>query len=108
MSKLFLIPLISILASLSEADCFNSKNDVTENAQMIRMVSKDLGWNIGITKSLGVAGIIRAKKELYPDGDIKVCIEERDGDLKFIMHSNSAEAKEAKWHFLTASKTGWF
>lgn len=100
--------IIALLASLLEADCFNATDDLTENAQKIRLVSKDLGWEVGTVKSLSVAGVIRGKRELYPDGNIKLCIKEVDGDLKFIMYSNSEEASEAKWYFLTASKTGWF
>ncbi len=99
---------VTLFASLLEANCFNTTNDITENAQKIRLVSKKLGWEVGTIKSISVACIHKGKQEIYPDGSIKICIEERDGDLKFIMHSNSNEAKKAKWHFLTASKTGWF
>jgi len=97
-----------LLASSIKASCFNAKKDITENAQMIRLTSKNIGWEVGLVKSITVSGILKAKQELYPDGDIKFCIDERDGDLKFIMHSSSVESSKAKWHFLTASKTGWF
>jgi hypothetical protein len=106
MKKTLFIPFM--VASMLQASCFNAGEDLTENAQNIRLTSKSMGWEVGTVKSLSVATLIKAKQELYPDGSIKVCIKENDGDLKFIMHSSSTETTEAKWHFLTASKTGWF
>ena len=106
MKKILFIPVI--VATLLQASCFHAGEDLTENAQNIRLTSKSLGWEVGTVKSLSVAAIIKTKQELYPDGSINICIEENDGDLKFIMHSTSAETTNAKWHFLTASKTGWF
>ena len=106
MKKILLISLL--IATILQAACFNAGTDLTENAQHIRLTSKSLGWEVGTVKSISVATILKAKQELYPDGNINVCIEEQDGDLKFIMHSTSAESTEAKWYFLTASKTGWF
>ena len=104
----YILTIILTFASLVEANYFKATPDITENAQKIRLISKDLGWEVGTIKSLSVAGIIKAKQEIYPDGDIQLCIAENDGDLKFIMNSSSDEATSAKWHFLTASKTGWF
>lgn len=102
------ILLISLVATIISANCFKADKDLTINAQKIRLISKEIGWSVGIAKSLIVAGAIKAKQEIYPDGELKVCIEEKDGDLKFIMHSSSIEAEKAKWIFLTASKHGWF
>jgi len=102
-----LLTVLFVTATI-HASCFHAGADLTENAQNIRLTSKSLGWEVGTIKSLSVATLIKAKQELYPDGSINVCIEENDGDLKFIMHSSSTETTEAKWHFLTASKTGWF
>ena len=99
---------VLLTATQLQASCFDAGDDLTVNAQHIRLTSKSLGWEVGTVKSLSVAGIIKAKQELYPDGSIEVCIAEKDGDLKFIMHSSSVEASPASWHFLTASKTGWF
>jgi len=105
---LWFIQLIVLFTSGLGAACFHATNDLTENAQKIRLVSNKLGWKVGTVKSLSIAGVIKAKQEIYPDGNIKVCIAEKDGDLKFIMYSNSIEESEPQWHFLTASKTGWF
>jgi len=106
MKKYILFTLL--LASHLGAACFHATDDLTENAQKIRLISDELGWKVGTVKSLSVAGVIKAKQEIFPDGNIKVCIAEKDGDLKFIMYSNSIEESEPQWHFLTASKTGWF
>ncbi len=106
MNKYILFIIITL--NFLQASCFDAGDDLTVNAQHIRLTSKSLGWEVGTVKSLSVAGIIKAKQELYPDGSIEVCISEKDGDLKFIMHSSSIEASTASWHFLTASKTGWF
>ncbi len=38
----------------------------------------------------------------------KVCIEEKDSDLYFIMKSSSDDADKPEWHFLKSSKKGWF
>jgi len=100
--------LLLLLASSLEATCFHATDDITGNAQQIRLTSDKLGWKVGKLKSLSISSIIKAKQELFPDGSIKICIEERDGDLKFIMYSSSIEESNPKWHFLTASKTGWF
>ena len=105
--KKYLFPIL-ILASFLEANCFQTIDDLTVNAQKIRLHSKQIGWEVGTLKSLSVSGLIKVKQELLPDGSIKVCIDERDGDLKFIMYSSSIEESDPKWHFLTASKTGWF
>ncbi len=96
------------LSAFIHAGCFKATDDLTVNAQQIRLISDALGWKVGKLKSLSVAGIIKTKQEILPDGNIKVCIEERDGDLKFIMYSSSIEESDPQWHFLTASKTGWF
>jgi hypothetical protein len=104
----YILLISSLVATILKASCFDAGTDFTENAQYIRLASKSLGWEVGTIKSLSIATILKAKQELYPDGNINVCIEEQDGDLKFIMHSTSIEATDAKWHFLTASKTGWF
>jgi len=106
MIKKILIP--TLLYTTLSASCFTANDEVTINAQEIRLMSKKLGWEVGIAKSFTVSGIIKAKQAIYPDGKINVCIAENDGDLKFIMHSSSIEATEAKWYFLTGSKTGWF
>lgn len=109
MKKLLLIfALVTSFAFASQTECFNATNDIAVNAQKIRLSSKLLGWEVGQIKSFTVAGIIKAKQKMYPDGVIKVCIKELDGDLKYIMYSTSTEDKDPKWHFLTASKTGWF
>ncbi|QOR61228.1 hypothetical protein ACM66Z_07145 [Sulfurovum sp. ST-21] len=100
--------LMPLLASLLGAGCFKATDDLTVNAQQIRLISDSLGWKVGKLKSLSIAGLIRTKQEIFPDGSIKVCIQERDGDLKFIMYSSSIEESDPQWHFLTASKTGWF
>lgn len=99
---------ILLISATIQASCFRAGDDLTENAQKIRLVSKSIGWKVGTVKSLSIAAIIKAKQELYPDGSIKICIDEKDGDLKYIMYSTSIETSEPSWHFLTASKSGWF
>jgi len=91
------------------AGCFESEESLTKVAQDIRLEAKTMGWVVGVTKSLTVAGIIKAKEELFPDGKVTVCIKHLDGDLKFSMRSDSVEEDgKQSWHFLTGSKTGWF
>jgi hypothetical protein len=109
MKKLLLIfAFVTSFVFANQIECFTATNDLAVNAQKIRLSSKLLGWKVGQIKSFAIATIIKAKQKMYPDGEIKVCIKELDGDLKYIMYSTSTEDKDPKWHFLTASKTGWF
>lgn len=90
------------------SNCFDCKNSTMEIAQQIRQEAKDMNWDIGKIKSISIAGIIKGKKVVFPDGDMEVCLKEKDGDLEYIMKSSSSDATRAKWHFLSSSKKGWF
>ena len=95
------------LSTLQASDCFEAEKGAMAIGQQIRQVAQDMGWKIGKMKSISVGGVIKGKKALYPDGDMEVCLEEKDGDLHFIMKSSSDDADKAKWHFLKSSKKGW-
>jgi len=101
--------MTTVFVTASFAGCFTVDMPLTTVAQKVRLESKYMGWSVGISKSLAVAGIIKAKQEIFPDGTVRVCIKEQDGDLKFSMQSDSIEeGSEKKWYFLTGSKSGWF
>ena len=109
---IFILPLISLMPSLLHAgffnDCFTSKKDIMEIAQQLRQESQSMGWEISKVKSVSVAGIIKGKKAIYPDGELEVCLKESEGHLKYIMKSSSSDAGAPKWHLLSSSKKGWF
>lgn len=104
---LFLL-LVSLSAISIFAKCFDAKESTMEIAQQIRQQAKDMGWKVGKVKSISIAGIIKGKKTIYPDGNMEICLKEKDGDLQYIMNSSSKDAEKAEWHFLKSSKKGWF
>ncbi len=106
-TTLFLL-LMSLGANTIFANCFDSKESTMEIAQQLRQESKDMGWKVGKIKSISIAGIIKGKKTIYPDGDMEICLQEKDGDLQYIMNSSSKDAEKAEWHFLSSSKKGLF
>ncbi len=89
-------------------DCFTAKDSAMEIAQQLRQESKDLGWEIGKVKSVTVAGVVKSKRAVYPDGDVEVCLQEKDGRLNYKIQSSSKDADKATWHLLKKSKKGWF
>lgn len=89
------------------SNCFEAKTSTFEIGQQIRQEAKNAGWDIGKMKSITVGGIIKTKHAIYPDGDMEVCLKEKDGDLYFIMKSTSDDAEKPEWHFLKSSKKGW-
>ena len=92
----------------SSDNCFIIKDSTNEIAQQLRQEADIMKWDIGKIKSFSIAGIIKGKKAIYPDGKIEVCLKEIDGDLKFKMKSDSKDSKKEEWHFLSSSKKGWF
>lgn len=109
MKKTILLLLVTSLgANTIFANCFDTKESTMEIAQQLRQEANELGWKVGKLKSISIAGIIKTKKAIYPDGNLEVCLEEKDGDLQYIMNSSSKDAEKAKWHFLTSSKKGAF
>lgn len=103
-----LVVLGLLLSTSLAGNCFEAEKGAMAIGQQIRQEAQDMGWKIGKMKSISVGGVIKGKKALYPDGDMEVCLEEKDGDLHFIMKSTSDDASEPEWHFLKSSKKGWF
>ena len=102
------LAILGLLFSTSlVGNCFEAEKGAMAIGQQIRQVAQDMSWKIGKMKSISIGGVIKGKKVLYPDGDMEVCLEEKDGDLHFIMKSSSNDADKAKWHFLKSSKKGW-
>jgi len=112
MQKIIIVAFISLMPSLLHAgifdNCFSSKEEIMEVAQQIRQESQSMGWEIGKVKSISVAGIIKGKKAVYPDGKLEVCLKESEGSLLYIMKSSSTDAGTPEWHLLSSSKKSWF
>jgi len=105
---LFVTNLDAGLLSQIFDNCFEAKEGATQIGQQIRQEASSMGWKVGKLKSITVGGVVKGKRAIYPDGEIEVCLKEKDGDLHFIMKSTSDDAEQAEWHFLKSSKKGFF
>ncbi|MDA8083092.1 MAG: hypothetical protein M0024_05495 [Nitrospiraceae bacterium] len=63
-----------------------------------------MGWKVGTATSLAVAAIIEGKVELYPKGDVEVCLRHNRGILQFKAQSLSVDAGIAEWHTLKGKR----
>jgi hypothetical protein len=106
----FYISTIGIIACLmnptilSAEECFNSSGKLNEDAQTIRLKTRDMGWSVGKPSSLAAATIIEGKVKLYPKDNVEVCLREHGGDLQIKAQSKSEDAGKAKWHVIRSRK----
>jgi len=64
-----------------------------------------MGWNVGKATSVTAGIFIRGKANLYPQGQVNVCLRVNyNNELEFKAQSTSTDADKAEWRNLLAKK----
>lgn len=97
--------LPSVGSAWGQENCFQASGMANEDAQNIRLLALDMGWEVGKTTSLTAAGIVKGKVKLYPKDAVDVCLRQFGQDeLQILAQSRSEDAGKATWHKIPAKR----
>jgi len=97
--------IVTVSASSYANSCFEAKGRAFSDAQSIRKIAKNMGWNVGKATSVTAGIFIRGKAKLYPQERVNVCLRiNYKNELEFKAQSKSTDAGEAEWRNLLAKK----
>ncbi len=100
-----LVTIVGISTFLNADNCFDATGKAFKDAQTIRKVAVNMGWEIAKTTSITAGTFIKGKKTLYPQDNLEVCMkEDYENKLVFKAQSSASDAGNAEWRPLLGKK----
>ena len=94
-----IIVLYGSFVTLNAETCFQATGKAFKDAQTLRKLSNNMGWELGKFTSLWAGSFIESKKNLYPEDNLEVCVKvntNRD-NLIFKVQVDTSDVGKSIW-----------